>query len=377
MARIKVRLKEMRNASVDYVSLVDRSASRMPIRIMKADKESGMLDLTNIRGFLSRAMKNDAPAQPVVSALVMLDPGEELGKMKEALTAEGFSIEAVTKAEDGSMVFAQDDQPMDGAQLVRLSEHLLLVVKGLDSPEHELGFVPDLPTAITGLRVQVADALGSESPAEGVKEAIKKFEAAVNVLAAMPQKAFKAEVAVAQVFKGKKAKKPDAETMDDEAKETPAQEAAEDKTEGKTEVDKGCAKKADEQPAPEVVAEVAAEPVAEPVVAEPVVAVKTDSEKTLEALAGLGQMVQVMASKLDSLGTDLAAVQARVATSEQALDAAVKKVDTATQAMSTTVLTPPPAEQLPAPSTRATKADDLRSRPLPAGFDSAFHLKSR
>jgi hypothetical protein len=57
MARTKVKLKELRDAEIRFVSLVDRAASRIPFRVVKRDQESDMIDLTK-PGLVMRVLKS-------------------------------------------------------------------------------------------------------------------------------------------------------------------------------------------------------------------------------------------------------------------------------------------------------------------------------
>ena len=120
----------MRDADVKYVSLVDRSASRIPFRILKRDKENQMLDLSS----LGKVFKGEPQpaAKPVVAALVVRDHAPALmEQVTKALKDNGWNTDKVTKNEDGTVTFAQIDD-LTGGKPVRVSGELILVVKGFD-----------------------------------------------------------------------------------------------------------------------------------------------------------------------------------------------------------------------------------------------------
>ena len=56
--KVKAIMRKMTNAKVDFISLVDRGANRIPFRTIKSEGDN-MLDLTHLR----RVFKGDAPAQ--------------------------------------------------------------------------------------------------------------------------------------------------------------------------------------------------------------------------------------------------------------------------------------------------------------------------
>src|SRR3990172_7673579 len=68
--KMKVPLRELSNLDVNWVSLVDRGANRIPFRIVKRDpnKESPMLNLSNAFG---RVKKAEQPKETTVSAVVL------------------------------------------------------------------------------------------------------------------------------------------------------------------------------------------------------------------------------------------------------------------------------------------------------------------
>ena len=354
MAKLRVKLKEMTDAAVSYISLVDRAASRMPIRIMKSyTQESQMLDLSNPRSLLSRALKGEAKPAVQVSAVVTMDHGDDLmPQVTEALKAHGFAVDKVTKQEDGTMMFAQSEDPLVGGQVVRLSNDLLLVVKGLDATvDEELGFVPGVGTAIGELQSGVLATLGTEGTADElathVSSLVQKFEASVlSLVKKIPQAAFKADFSVSEVLKmDKKKKMTAAEKAAEEAAETAAEEAMEAAA-----VE---AKKAE-----------GVKPVVEVITAkEP-----SDMDKLVSSLAQISSAVAEVVSKVEALNTEIKAVKTSQAASEQRLDEVAKKADTSAHALNTTVLAAPAAPDAASGKVVAVKAD---TDPRTGCFDTA------
>lgn len=64
--KVKTTMRQMKNAKVNFISLVTRGANRIPFRVLKSDKgEDNMLDLSQLR----HVFKGDAPAQSKPSGL--------------------------------------------------------------------------------------------------------------------------------------------------------------------------------------------------------------------------------------------------------------------------------------------------------------------
>ena len=57
--KVKTTMRQMKNAKVNFISLVTRGANRIPFRVLKSQGEDNMLDLTQLR----HVFKGEAPAQ--------------------------------------------------------------------------------------------------------------------------------------------------------------------------------------------------------------------------------------------------------------------------------------------------------------------------
>ena len=209
--KINVKLKELRDADVSYVSLVDRSASRIPFRVTKADKESNMgIDLSSLKQVTKRdkAAKSDAPT---VAAIVVEGTSPAyLDKVRVALSANGFDVGTVVKNDDGTVMFAQEADPMKDSHIVRISERMIAVMKGFDAPSEVLsessnfsdkvavsGYFPGIAVAVKGLEGAVAKAVKSDAGPAKVAEAISQFNTYVETMvASVPASVFKADTAL-------------------------------------------------------------------------------------------------------------------------------------------------------------------------------------
>lgn len=218
MAKLRTKLTEMTKTDVQYVSLVKRAANRIPFRVIKSDKENGMLDL----GKLGLAMKSESKKQPegptIAAVVVMERPEEQMKQVTKALADQGFSVDKVTKS-DGTVIFAQEDGDLTkDAHVVRVSEDMLVVMKGFSPYSEEMdknadfsevvatkGFYQTLDVASSAFRELAYKSLYSaKDPGEAataIRKAGEKFIGYVESLAnGLPAKAFKADFALAEVI---------------------------------------------------------------------------------------------------------------------------------------------------------------------------------
>jgi len=220
MARTRIKLKELRNATVSYISLVDRAATRIPFRVTKADKEPHMIDLSARR--LLSALKGESTPIPRITALITPDTDAAgLAATSKALVEAGFLVDTVIKNDDGTYLFAQEKNPLEASEVFRMSENMLVVVKGFDEImpmlKDNLGFAPDMEAlpgiqdAVAGLHSKVVGGMTMATKSEdvaGVSEVLTQFNNYMSALVAnLNPSAFKADAALAaladvQVQKG-------------------------------------------------------------------------------------------------------------------------------------------------------------------------------
>ena len=89
--KVKAIMRKMTNAKVDFISLVDRGANRIPFRTIKSEGDN-MLDLTQLR----RVFKGDTPAQakPTSMGFAAILRG---GKPAPKTVAKSAPVQSVAK----------------------------------------------------------------------------------------------------------------------------------------------------------------------------------------------------------------------------------------------------------------------------------------
>lgn len=372
MAKIKAEMTEMKDASVNYVSLVQRGANRIPFRIVKTQQpqEQNMaIDL----GAIGRIFKSEAakPTVPEVAGIVVKTSDEAtLASVTQALSDAGYKVDSIQKHEDGTTLFAQGEVPAE-THIVKMSDNVAIVMKGfspycsdLDSSSDfsevmsTTGFYSGVNQAVDALSTCVRNATyKSDDPQAAAKEvgkSVDQFKAYLTtMIAAIPAKAFKmekdVEAAVALVITAK----------------------------------------AEKEPAP-VVAEPAAAPVAAPAaapatpaVAEGVVdASKIATADTADLVAKTADMVnQALSPTLLALAESLKGVTEAVTTlkadqqkiSESVAESA-RKADNAQQAVSSTVVAASTQGDGNGEQTQVSKTD---TDPRTGAFDTAFISRRR
>lgn len=211
MPTVAFKATEMTKAKVLRISLVDRSATRSPFKVIKQEKP--MQALTK-HFDLSSVFKRAAPApEPAFVAGVITMKSDNFDSIKGQIAEAGFTTERSVELDDGSVVFAQvEDMPTD-AVVVRVSEHALLAVKGFTPHAMDMamadgqsfvevckaqGFYPGVGTVVDVLRSSVLTLAeksdDSVATAVGVAKMFDEAKAyAVAMVRALPAMAFKLE----------------------------------------------------------------------------------------------------------------------------------------------------------------------------------------
>lgn len=366
MATIRTKLKQLRDADVRFISLVDRAATRIPFRVLKRDKESTMgIDLTTV-------FKSDAKVKPHVSALVVFaQKNEDAAKqIEEAVKTHGFHVNRVQKSDEGeTLVYAQTDQDAD-THVVRLSDQTLVSVAGLSVPDgwmgdwiEKQGFFPDVAMGSSELHARLQDIVTkSDSPQADAEAILTSYAQYLNQVIMLPTAVFKLDDTIVDIVK--KCSCGGDEQTDEAKKEDEKTEGK--KTEGKTEAVKespeerkkrikdhppaemACADEDDDQKPPED-------------------AVKSES-MILKALKGIETTVTALTAKLDTVVNEQAE-------QKKALDGVVQKTDTLQTTLKATVTAPPLSEDRPSNTRmRIEKRDD---DPRTGNFDTAFLRRNR
>lgn len=418
--KYRVKLRELKNADVRYISLVDRAASRIPFRVLKRDEETEMgIDLT-------RVFKKGESAQKVEVAevVVFVQKDEKLtDAVRQSIATAGFTTNRVRKADEDTLVYSQLENAGDNTHMVRVSDQLLVVMKGLDEPKgmfgeivKEHGFFPGLSMAMGLLHERVNELVTkSESPAAEIRKALDEFTVYAESLLALPAIIYKADDAVNQAIANAQQRKdvaddpkntppPNSEvvtdkatkdataekplTVDTQVKEgfkagEPGGSSKETTTIHKCETGKKCdpatldeaGMKAhgmkDDEIAAELARRTAAQKKDEKVddkKEEKKEVVKSEMQQVLDAISGITTKVADVATKVEG-------VVKTQSEFKKTLDDVVEKQDAVEEKIKTTVLAAPNAEDRPAGSRTETKKSD--DDPRTGCFDTAFIARGR
>lgn len=264
----KIAAKELTEADVRFISLVNRGANRDPFRIMKGD--NSMIDLGRI--FARKAAKAGVSFIAVSKALALADA-------KSLVEKAGYAVDNVVEQEDGTIFVQPGFDAGDQVILYRASADVMV---GLLTPSFESikkGYesynwqstdfkevlateqtIPLFHMALSALSDTFYNVIEkAETPEEaqqGVSQMLNDFAAHVqDVMRNVPVSAFKLETVIADFLTAQKAD--DQAPVDGAEKKPDAEEAEVEKTEGdastgdesEEEVEKGCAPGSKKKPA--------------------------------------------------------------------------------------------------------------------------------
>jgi hypothetical protein len=357
MATIKTKLKQLRNADVRYISLVDRAATRIPFRVLKRNKESKMgIDLTKV-------FKSENTDKPFVSALVVFAQKDDAvtAQIREAMGKHGFKTDKVQKSDDGeTLVYAQQEAKGE-TMVVRLSDQMLVTVGGLRTPEgwvgemvEEHGFFPDLKLATAALHDQMALVAKSDTPQEDAQTALENYGSYLQQMFVLPSNAYALDEAIVDIIQKCSCEEKD-EKKTEVQKESEEEEAARKK------------RVKSHPPAEMAPADEDADQEPPPPDEEEEKAKKADDSAILAALKDIGTTVAGLSTKLETVVTEQAS-------QKKVLDEVVQKADTLGTKLGTTLTAPPVSEDRPAPARMRVQKDE---DPRTGTFDTAFLRRRR
>lgn len=198
MSDIKLQATKMTDASVSFISLVNRGANRIPFKIVKMEKDMSKpfagLDL----GAVFRTAKADKGAKPAVVAVACMK-GDHLEALKTKLVEAGFTVENMVEKEDGSVLFTQDGVVLkddDQHTIVRLNDDVLLVTKGFNP--YNMDYVNDDA-------VSFADKCAAQGFYPGVSSMLDTMGDAVRTMVYASANPSDAKTAVSKLFDEAKA----------------------------------------------------------------------------------------------------------------------------------------------------------------------------
>jgi len=355
MATIKTKLKQLRNADVRYISLVDRAATRIPFRVLKRNKESKMgIDLTKV-------FKSENTDKPFVSALVVFAQKDDAvtAQIREAMNTHGFKTDKVQKSDDGeTLVYAQQEAKGE-TMVVRLSDQMLVTVGGLRTPEgwvgemvEEHGFFPDLKLATSVLHDQMALVAKSDTPQEDAQAALEHYGSYLQQMFVLPSNAYALDEAIVDIIKKCSCEEKKPEAKDEVVKEETEEEKAKKKrVKSHPPAEMAPPDEDDDQKPPPDEEE----------------AKKADDSAILMALKGIETTVTGLSTKLETVVTEQAS-------QKKVLDEVVQKADTLGTKLGTTLTAPPVSEDRPAPARMRVQKDE---DPRTGNFDTAFLRRRR
>jgi len=205
MPKTIIEANEIVKPKLNFVSLVNRGANQIPIRIMKQEDEP-MIDV-HAR---FRAMFKKAEKLPEVIGIVVKSDTPE-NQVNEALKAANIEPETVAKSEteDGITTFTKGDLPSDGLMIVQSPNDIGILVanikKGFDYwlPEgagfadkaRADGFHPSIYNSIDVLADYLCDKIRqAENPAQAAEllgQAVDEFKQYIQGAAStLPETAF-------------------------------------------------------------------------------------------------------------------------------------------------------------------------------------------
>jgi len=355
MATIKTKLKQLRNADVRYISLVDRAATRIPFRVLKRNKESKMgIDLTKV-------FKSENTDKPFVSALVVFAQKDDAvtAQIREAMNTHGFKTDKVQKSDDGeTLVYAQQEAKGE-TMVVRLSDQMLVTVGGLRTPDgwvgemvEEHGFFPDLKLATAVLHDQMALVAKSDTPQEDAQAALEHYGSYLQQMFVLPSNAYALDEAIVDIIKKCSCEEKKPEAKDEVVKEETEEEKAKKKrVKSHPPAEMAPPDEDDDQKPPPDEEE----------------AKKADDSAILMALKGIETTVTGLSTKLETVVTEQAS-------QKKVLDEVVQKADTLGTKLGTTLTAPPVSEDRPAPARMRVQKDE---DPRTGNFDTAFLRRRR
>jgi Zn finger protein HypA/HybF involved in hydrogenase expression len=394
MARFRAKLKELKNANVNYISLVDRAATRIPFRVLKQEKGDETLDLTKIF---------KADRTPEVVAVVVRDPGdaELVERVRAAVQDVGFSTETVRKGENVT-IFEQKETPED-AQLIRLSENVVVAVQGFHPANGEFedmvsadGFFNGISGAFAVVQKGISDTIQETADENELRATVSGLlnnlsEYVTALVDNVPTQVFKAEHAIEKAVKSPKTQS--GETKCPGCKATVDKDAAKCPKCGMT-----LAQKQDEpEDKPAEGTPVEGEVIQDPVVEEPVeekpaegeqshsdpninsqkpnesngkepVVTKKSDEGDLKSLLST---MQSIATQMEGLSTNVENVASAQQKQQILVDDLVKKSDTLNEKLGAVVAAPPRAGDVPQ-NGHVRKSENEDSDPRTGFFDTAY-----
>lgn len=331
--KVKFHAKKMTEPKVQFISLVERGANRLPFKILKGTTESQMsIDLDFIKVF-KRGEKNTPKFLGVV-----VEKTDNLDEVKQELMGVGLSVEKI-EDRDKTVFFRQAEGKLEGVTIIKMGDQMLSLVQNEMNEEQVL---QPLQEQFVKAYEAVSKALASDDRSK-IIEHMTELTALVDVYSMVPASAYQANTLLeeqAAVLKQEQSK----ETVEKEEGTVTEPEAPTVQAVAQQEP------KAEVQDKPESVEEVVSKAIA-------------------DAMVKMQAMVE---KSVATLGKELSKEVSTVQTSLQNLDNKISEVETVAKAADSVVkkkvISSPPAGD---PEQRIRKTTD--DSELPMNYDSAYH----
>lgn len=208
MPQLSINATELVETNVDFISIVERGANRIPFRLMKEQTEDGKMldfDLSKLGNLL---FKTEA-AKPAIAAVVVAKTAD-LAAVTARITKAGLDYDSMTENDDGTRVFAQKGVVVKDQILLKVSDEIGLVIShakksfsGYDFSSTEFkdvmqieGFYPSVYMAMSMLETVIGNSMNTADSVSEAQTAIAKaaedFSHYVKMLVSiLPERAFK------------------------------------------------------------------------------------------------------------------------------------------------------------------------------------------
>ncbi|QNJ59174.1 hypothetical protein [Vibrio phage vB_ValS_PJ32] len=218
---VKVRARSLKNADATFISMVDRGANRLPIRMLK-NEGSNMFDLNQL--FLRGGSKKSEAQPQVMGMLVPESTAEGYVAALKSEDQEVFLLD--TPTEGVKFVSYKEEASLDGAMILKgaTDESPAIVVDTAQKMLSDFGFDPEQGFAgsvishgfysnLDGAMRVLFDAMWNvmetaepgEAPVERVQTLLSEFTAYVtSLMQTVPMEAFKMEKLTPVVAEGEK-----------------------------------------------------------------------------------------------------------------------------------------------------------------------------
>ncbi len=245
---LKIPATQLTEVEVKAISLVPHGANQAPFKILKSEdvepQQTEEVSMINLGELFTRLKSKDAPTVPNVDAIIIQKDGNNVEALKEAIKAEGFSVDNIEEQDEALVLKQVDEVDIDKLQLYKSNDEIVIGVsntqKAFDPWSSTTNFsenlkknsfLPGLSLASSVMQETAFEILVSADKAEDFKELLEKSAAdfaahIVSLASNIPAAAFKLEAITVdkaevkeEVEEKKEAKKSESQDTEDEGKD--------------------------------------------------------------------------------------------------------------------------------------------------------------